>query len=164
MSVEQIVFIVISAIAVGGAFGVVAVRNLFHSALFLVLSFAGVAGLYVLLDAGFIAAVQVLIYIGAISILILFAVMLSQNLMARDERQNQRRWRLGAALAFALTAALVVMLVRASNAMAVGNAPMVSIEQLGTALVGPFALPFEVASGLLLVALVGAILLAREEE
>ncbi len=162
MSVEQIVFIVISAVAVGGAFGVVAARNLFHSALFLVLSFAGVAGLYVLLDAGFIAAIQVLVYNGAISILILFAVMLSQNLMARDKRQNQRRWRLGAPLALALTTALVVMLVRASGAMAVGNAPMVSIEQLGAALVGPFALPFELASALLLVAMVGAILLARE--
>jgi len=126
------------------------------------LSFAGVAGLYVLLDAGFIAAIQVLIYIGAISILILFAVMLSQNLMARDERQTQRRWWLGAALAFALTAALVVMLVRASSAMPVGNTPLVSIEQLGAALVGPFVLPFELTSALLLVALVGAILLARE--
>lgn len=162
MSAEQIVFIVISAVAVGGAFGVVAASNLFHSALFLVLSFAGVAGLYVLLDAGFIAAIQVLIYIGAISILILFAVMLSQNLMTRGERQTNQRWGIGATLALALTAALVVMLVRASSAMPVGNAPMISIEQLGAALVGPFALPFELASALLLVALVGAILLARE--
>lgn len=162
MSVEQIIFIIISAIAVGGAFGVVAARNLFHSALFLVLSFAGVAGLYILLDAGFIAAVQVLIYIGAISILILFAVMLSQNLMARDERQTNRRWAIGATLAIAFTAALVVMLVRASSTMPVGNAPIVSIEQLGAALVGQFALPFELASALLLVAMVGAILLAKE--
>ena len=162
MIVEQIVFIVISIVAVGGAFGVVAARNLFHNALFLVLSFAGVAGLYVLLDAGFIAAIQVLIYIGAISILILFAVMLSQNLMARDERQTNRRWAIGAALALALTAALVVMLVRASNTMPVGNAPMISIEQLGAELVGPFALPFELTSGLLLVAMVSAILLAKE--
>ena len=162
MSVEQIIFILISAIAVGGAFGVVAARNLFHSALFLVLSFAGIAGLYVLLDTGFIAAIQVLIYIGAISILILFAVMLSQNLMARDERQTNRRWGIGAALAVAFTAALALLLVRACSAMAAGNAPIVSIEQLGAALVGQFALPFELASALLLVAMVGAILLAKE--
>lgn len=162
MSMEQVVFVVISAVAVGGAFGVVAARNLFHSALFLVLSFTGVAGLYVLLDAGFIAAIQVLIYIGAISILILFAVMLSQNLMTRGERQNQRRWWLGAALALALTTALVVLLIRASGTMTVGNAPMVSIERLGESLVGPFALLFELASALLLVAMVGAILLAKE--
>ena len=72
--VRYIVFLLLTVMTLGGALGVVVSRNLFHSALFLVLSFAGVVGYYVLLDAGFLAAVQLLIYIGAIAILILFAV------------------------------------------------------------------------------------------
>ena len=81
MPVDQIartvVFAILTVMTLGGGLGVVSSRNIFHSALFLVLSFAGVVGYYILLDAGFLAVVQLLIYIGAIAILILFAIMVS---------------------------------------------------------------------------------------
>jgi NADH-quinone oxidoreductase subunit J len=84
MNSSQVIFIILSAVALIGAVGVVTNRNLFRSALFLVLSFIGVAGFYVLLEAEFLAMVQILVYVGAISILIIFAVMLSRRMMAPD--------------------------------------------------------------------------------
>ena len=80
----QFIFIILSVITLGAALAVVTSKNLFHSALFMVLSFVGVAGLYVLLEAGFLAAVQILVYVGAIAILIIFAIMLTRRLMAKD--------------------------------------------------------------------------------
>jgi NADH-quinone oxidoreductase subunit J len=162
VSVSQGLFILLAVLAVGGAGGVAVTRNLFHAALFLVLSLAGVAGLYVLLDAGFLAAVQVLVYVGAIAILIIFAVMLSHDLMARGEPRGSRRWWPAASLGTALAAVLGVMLVRLGDRADQANGSPASLEQLGAALVGPYALPFELASVLLLAALIGAVLLARE--
>ena len=77
----QIAFWFLTACTLGGGLGVVTSKNLFHSALFLILSLFGVAGYYVLLSAGFLAVVQLLIYVGAIAILILFAIMFSRRIM-----------------------------------------------------------------------------------
>ena len=89
MTTQQIIFIVCSAIVLGGALLVVTTRNLFHAALFLILSFFGVAGFYVLLEAGFFAVAQVLVYIGAISILVIFSVMLTRGMQAMIPRNSQ---------------------------------------------------------------------------
>jgi len=169
MPIDQIVqiavFAVLTLMTLGGALGVVSRPNLFHSALFLVLSFAGVAGYYVLLDAGFLAAVQLLIYIGAIAILIMFAIMLSRELMAQRQSQDNSQWYVAffvSALAFA---ALAGVLWRVDWPVADAQAlasPSVAISQLGQGLLGSYMIPFEVASVLLLVALVGAVILARE--
>ncbi|MEJ2747622.1 MAG: NADH-quinone oxidoreductase subunit J, partial [Anaerolineae bacterium] len=83
--IEQIIFILISLFMLVTAWIVVTNRNLFHAALALMASFLGVAGLYVLLDAGFLAAAQLLVYIGAISILIIFAIMLTRRMMQTHE-------------------------------------------------------------------------------
>jgi NADH:ubiquinone oxidoreductase subunit 6 (subunit J) len=151
----------------GGGLGVVSSRNLFHSALFLVLSFVGVVGYYVLLDAGFLAAVQLLIYIGAIAILILFAIMLSRGLMAQRQSQRNEQWWIAALVTLLTFVVLVVVLWQVDWPVADEQAlasPSVSISQLGQDLLGPYVIPFEVASVLLLVALVGAVILARETE
>jgi NADH:ubiquinone oxidoreductase subunit 6 (subunit J) len=165
--VHYIVFFLLTLIALGGALGVILSRNIFHSALFLVLSFAGVVGYYVLLDAGFLAAVQLLIYIGAIAILILFAVMLTQGLMVKRQSQRNQQWWVAALVAFLTFIVLAVVLwqidwpVASEQALA---SPSVAISQLGQELLGPYVIPFEVASVLLLVALIGAVILARETE
>jgi NADH-quinone oxidoreductase subunit J len=106
--IEQIAFVVIAATMLVSAFGVVAARTVFVSALWLVLSFVGVAGLYVLLGAGFLAMIQLLVYVGAISVLILFVIMLTRDVMG-DHPQRNRQWVLAAILALALFGVLAVL-------------------------------------------------------
>ena len=80
-------FVVVAAVTLGGALGVVLARTVFASGLFLILSFLGVAGIYVLLEAPFLAATQVLIYVGAVAVLILFAIMLTRRVMTVSTQQ-----------------------------------------------------------------------------
>ncbi|MGD9147163.1 MAG: NADH-quinone oxidoreductase subunit J [Anaerolineae bacterium] len=164
MSFPQIVFIVLSAITLIGALGAVTSRNLFHAALFLVLSFIGVAGFYILLEAEFLAMVQLLVYVGAISILIIFAVMLSRRMMSPDVRARNEQWAWGLVAAVALFVILSFILLRVSWPVADVSLPDDLMTELGRALVDPgqYLLIFEVASVLLLVALVGAVVIARE--
>jgi len=163
--VQTILFLILTAITLGGAVGVVTNRNIFHGALFLVLSLSGVVGYYVLLNAGFLAAVQLLIYIGAIAILILFAIMLSRGIMAQRQSQRNEQWWMAALVTLLIFVVLAVVLWQVqwpvADATALG-APSTSLNQLGQDLMGPYMIPFEVASVLLLVALVGAVVLARE--
>jgi NADH-quinone oxidoreductase subunit J len=165
---STLVFILFSILALGGGVLVVTQRNLVRAAASLILSLFGVAGLYVLLDAGFLAAVQILIYIGAISILIIFAVLLTRQLTGGEESgfNSQWAWALGAAI---VVLALVVFVINgawplgleAEARPALGGD---STEGLGMALLDPdqFMLPFEIASVLLLGAMVGAIVIARD--
>ena len=165
-AVQIFAFVILTLMTLGGGLAVVTSRNLFHAALFLVLSLAGAMGYYVLLDAGFLAIVQLLIYIGAISVLILFAIMLTRGLMMSGQVQRNEQWWIAALVVFLIFVVLVVTLWQTTWPIAEAEAlrtPNVAIAQLGAALVGPYAIPFEVISLLLLVALVGAIVLAREE-
>ena len=162
------VFILFSVIVLGGGLLVVTQRNLVRAAGALVLSFFGVAGLYVLLDAGFLAAVQILIYIGAIAILIIFAVMLTRRLTEKgDESGFNTQWT-GALGAAVVLLALVVFVINTVWPLGFGAESMPALagdstRGLGMALLDPdqFMLPFEIASVLLLGAMVGAIVIAR---
>jgi NADH-quinone oxidoreductase subunit J len=160
----QFVFIILSIITLGAALAVVTSKNLFHSALFLILSFVGVAGLYILLEAGFLAAVQILVYVGAISILIIFAIMLTRRLMAKDLVQRNAQWGISGLVALLLFVVLGFVLLRVNWPVVEATVPQESISILGQKLMSTYALPFEVASVLLLVALVGSIIIARERE
>jgi NADH:ubiquinone oxidoreductase subunit 6 (subunit J) len=165
MTVSQAVFIILSIVALAGAAGVVLNRNLFRSALFLVLSFVGVAGFYILLEAELLAMIQLLVYVGAISILIIFAIMLSHRIMSADFRARNEQWVMGLIAAVGLFAVLVFVLLSVQWPVAKASVPGGAISKLGQALIGvdQFMLPFEVASILLLVALVGAVVIAREK-
>jgi NADH-quinone oxidoreductase subunit J len=160
----QIIFLILSAITLGAAVAVVTSRNLFHSALFMVLSFVGVAGLYILLEAGFLAAVQILVYVGAISILIIFAIMLTRRLMAKDLVQRNAQWAISGLVALLLFVVLAFVLLRVDWPVVEAAVSRESISILGQELMSTYVLPFEVASVLLLVALVGSIIIARERE
>ncbi len=159
---EKFVFFIFTIFTLGGAFGVVTSRNLYYAALFLIMSFSGMAGYFVLLNAGFLAAVQIVVYVGAIAILILFAIMLSRKVMTRSEPLLNRQWGLGlvAAALFFFVMLVVPFNVKwpLSNDFSTGN----ELVQLGVAFLGSYVIPFEVVSILLLVALVGAIILARD--
>ncbi|RMG97680.1 MAG: NADH-quinone oxidoreductase subunit J [Chloroflexi bacterium] len=172
--VEQIVFILVSLFTLITAVVVVTNRNLFHAALALMASFLGVAGLYVLLDAGFLAAAQLLVYIGAISILIIFAIMLTRRLMHALESPFNSQWGLGAftaVVAFAVMAGVIAQFwpVTPDSVTPLASRPEVSasilrgsVAELGRALVSSdaYVIPFEIASVLLLAALIGAIVVA----
>ncbi|MBN1136803.1 MAG: NADH-quinone oxidoreductase subunit J [Anaerolineae bacterium] len=165
MTIQHVVFIILSAIALIGALGVVLDRRLFRSALFLVLSFVGVAGFYILLEVELLAMIQLLIYVGAIAILIIFAIMLSRQAMIADDKVLNEQWAAGWLAAVALFAALVYVLVQVNWPVVEAAAPANGIQRLGETLMNPdgFVLPFEIASVLLLVALVGAVIIAREK-
>jgi NADH-quinone oxidoreductase subunit J len=148
---------------------VVTARNLVHAALALIAAFFGVAILFVLLQAGFLATVQVVLYIGAIAILIIFAIMLTRRVMQDTGPQTNEQWWLSALLALALFVALWVVLQQVPVLQNVTAGPAISpdyLKQLGAGFVDPnqYLLPFELASVLLLVALVGSIVIAGEKQ
>ncbi len=144
---------------------VVTVRNLVHAALWLVATLFGVAIVYTLLNAGFLAVVQVVVYIGAIAILFIFAVMLTHRQAAETGAPLNNNWWVGALMAVVTFGGLVYLLQTWSGFSKTASAVpsgFDAISQLGTALTSPqgYVLPFEVASVLLLAALVGAVYLA----
>jgi NADH-quinone oxidoreductase subunit J len=170
MTITQIVFLAISATTILASILVVTSRKMIHAALWLVLSLGGVAVLFVLLQASFLAVVQVVIYIGAIAILIIFAVMLTRRMMFDTGPSINRYWWVGALVAVLLFAGLVVMLGQVpavttqADELPIPEGELLSL--LGTALVdvNAFVLPFEVASVLLLAALIGSLVVARPME
>ncbi|KXK22760.1 MAG: NADH-ubiquinone/plastoquinone oxidoreductase subunit 6 [Chloroflexi bacterium OLB15] len=171
LNVSTLVFFIFAVLSIGGALGVVISRNLIHGALFLIVSLFGGAGLFVLLAAPFMAAVQVLVYIGAIAILIIFAVMLTRSMTNIREIFN-RQWWISAVAAVILLAVLVVGVVlpiwgpNGTQSEMVLSETTATVQDLGVALVdgNQYVLPFEVASLLLTAAMVGAIVIARDNE
>jgi NADH-quinone oxidoreductase subunit J len=164
MTIVQIVFLILAVAAIGSAIGVVASKNIFYSALFLILCLFLVAGFYVLLEAPFLAAVQVLIYVGAIAVLIIFSLMLTEKLMSKETSAWNEQWWVALLVAVCLAAVLLYVVVTAN--WQVSDAPTIpdAIAALGKTLMGTYVLPFEVASVLLLMALIGSIVIAREEK
>jgi NADH-quinone oxidoreductase subunit J len=170
MSATQIIFLLTALVTLVSATLVVTTRKMLHAALWLVLSLFGVAILYVLLEAGFFAVVQVLVYIGAISILIIFAVMMTRRVMQDTGPQVTRHWWIAAVAALFVLGGLLAMYTRWNGFTAAlpdysAAAQAQSIANLGVALTSPngFVLPFEAASVLLLAALIGAIYIAWEK-
>ncbi|MBW4437494.1 MAG: NADH-quinone oxidoreductase subunit J [Pleurocapsa minor GSE-CHR-MK-17-07R] len=168
---NTIAFLVFALLSVGGALGVVVSTNLIHGALFLIVSLFGGAGLFVLLAAPFMAAVQILVYIGAIAILIIFAVMLTRSMTSLSEIFN-RQWWISAIVAVVMLGLLLVGAIlpvwgpSGTNAMLPVSDAVGTTVDLGIALVdgNQFVLPFEVASLLLTAAMIGAIVIARDNE
>jgi len=165
----SIAFIVFTILTLGGAIGVVTNRNLFRGTIWLMVSLFGVAGYFVLLSAPFLAAVQILVYIGAIAILFTFAVMLTRSLTRLTVRYN-RLWASAASatIVFIVLVLGVIWPVWGSNEALYYpvSDQVVQTVDLGVALVSGtgFVLPFEVASLLLTAAMIGAIVIAREAD
>jgi NADH-quinone oxidoreductase subunit J len=155
-----VAFYVLAIITLGSALMVATVHDLVHAVLFLVLSFVGVAGLYITLSADFVAVVQVLIYVGAISVLMLFAILLTPR-SGRDNAPVPYAAPIGA-LAGLIGAVIIFVALKTDWAKTDGgNSFQTTAAEIGKALVDPFVIPFEVASVLLVVAMLGAILLVR---
>jgi NADH-quinone oxidoreductase subunit J len=168
---EAIAFYVMSALILGFAVLVISTRNTVHAVLYLVLNFLAVAALYVLLTAQFLAVIQVLVYAGGIVVLYLFVVMLvNLKRPPEDHSAPQRRGWLGFGLAGLVLAQLAAILIWggigvAADPQTMQNSDLAlnNVERVGMLLYTDYLVPFEVASMLLLVAMVGAIILAKRE-
>jgi NADH-quinone oxidoreductase subunit J len=166
MVAQNIFFAVIAAIMVFSAFRVVTTKNVVHAALYLVLVLAGVGGIYVLLTAEFIAVVQVMVYIGAVVVLMLFGVMLTEARLGEDQDLNNdyrgpavvTAASLLAVMGFAVWDYFEDAKLPDDSALPVQTGEWVSDQIFGT-----YLIPFEALSVLLLAALIGAIVLARKE-
>jgi NADH-quinone oxidoreductase subunit J len=163
----QILFCVLSVITLATAFLTIYSKNPIHSAIYLVISFFSIAGHYMLLNAQFLAIVHVIVYSGAIMILFLFTVML-MNLNKENEVHKPRVTRLGAIVMFCLMC-LVLIAIFINSKPIVGEYVTTgedyqSIKVLGKVLLNEYMVPFEFASVLLLVAMIGAVLLSKKEK
>jgi NADH-quinone oxidoreductase subunit J len=164
MTLTHIIFIVFAAITLLSGLFSVTTRNMFHAALYLVISLFGVSAMFAVLEASFLAAAQLIVYVGAVAILIIFAVMLTRG--GAGTQPAKRAFNTQAGLAAVVTVVTLFILLRVvpffNYPVQNATVPVDILTQLGQALVGDFVLPFEVASVLLLAALIGAIYIARE--
>ena len=166
VTVQEVVFVLLGLIAVASAVAVVTTRNVVHAALYLVVTLASAAGTYLMLTAEFVAWVQVLIYVGAVIVLILFGIMLTKAPIGGQSDVDSENRLPAFVVALASAATLVTLVVQAFKDAYVDLTAVTDGsggEEVGTAIFSNYVLPFEVVSILLLAALVGSIVLSRRE-
>lgn len=164
MTPEATIFSIFAAITVGSAAVVVLARSLIYSAFALLFTFFGVAGLYVLLGADFLAATQLLVYVGGILVLLLFGVMLTHKLYDLELKTELRQFWPGLIVAAGLFAFLVRRSLDTQWAVEAGRPPAPTTRAIGKLFMTDYLLPFEAASILLLVALIGAAMIVRRRK
>ena len=164
MTGEAFAFWILSAVLVGSALAVVLVKNLFHAVLFLALALTGTAGVFLLLDAEFLAAVQLLLYAGGIVTIVVFAIVVTERLVGERISQTSRRLA-GGAFVSTVVAWLIVSAVM-ERPLATVRAPMEGdlTRLIGETVLTRFVLPFELLALLMLAGLMGAIYFARPED
>ena len=164
-STELICFLVLAAIVIVGSLGVILLTNIVYSAFLLGGVFMAVAGLYLLLNASFVAAAQVLVYVGAVNVLILFAIMLVNK---KEDLKPIKSLQIRRLLSAGVCMGLLILLIRVdlTTPWALPGPPAIGEEatlRIGEHLFTDYLLPFELASVLLLMAMIGAIVLARRD-
>lgn len=164
MTGETIAFGVLAVMIVGSALAVVLSRNLFHAVLWLALALTGTAGIFVMLNAEFLAAVQLLLYAGGIVTVVVFAIVVTERLVGERITQTSRRLAGGAIVCAALLALLVSAIGRQPLATERPAMPADLTQEIGETVLTRFVLPFELLAVLMLVALLGAIYFARAED
>ena len=158
------IFLILAVLAVAAGVGVIAQRSAVRSALFLLVNFCCLAGLYILLNAQFVALVQVVIYAGAIVVLFLFVVMLLGAERAEETPDLRRtQWIAGALLGTLFLAGIVWALIPVEAGSVQALARTDNVRQIGTALLTDLAIPFELTAVVLLVAIIGAVVLAKKK-
>ena len=164
---KTLIFYGFALVTIGSALAVVTFRNIVHAAFALMVTLFGVAGLYVFLQADFLAATQVIVYVGGILVLILFGVMMTSGRLEMRIHIERGQLLLGAGISIALLTLLLTVIANMpvwKNLTDDGIPHEPTTEQIGTMILKEkFLLPFEVVSVLLLVALIGAALISRKE-
>jgi NADH-quinone oxidoreductase subunit J len=167
MVLPNFFFYVLAAIILFSAVVVITRRNAVHSAIWLVITLLGVAGLYLHLQAEFLAATQVLVYIGGITVLFLFVIMLVNLDEAARQRQFNRQWSIALICAAVLLLELVLFISKGEQsfyfAEPAGGSLQPNTQLIAMALYRDYLLPFELASLLLLVAMIGAVVMAKKD-
>jgi len=159
------VFYVVAAITVAGALATVLLKQLVHCALAATLAFGGLALMFLSLDAQFAGFVQVLVYIGAVAILIVFAILLTRGSDLPKDGVFSKTWLWGVVIAAAVFAVIGWAVINSVNAIPqVAEVPQVTVHDIGIALVGRYVLPLEIVALLLTAATVGAVIVAMHEK
>lgn len=164
MSLPTILFWILAVISVLSAIGVVVAKNPVHSVLLLIVTFFSIAGLYILLNAQFLAVVHIIVYAGAIMVLFLFVIML-MNLNASGEPQKNNLVKFAGVVSGGLLLIVLVAALKQANTgmLMEGSSNIGLIQNLGQALFKDFVLPFEVSSILFLSAMIGAIVIGKKD-
>jgi NADH-quinone oxidoreductase subunit J len=158
-------FWVVAVLTIAGGLAAVLLKNLVHCALSVAVAFAGLALLFLQLDAQFAGFAQILVYIGAVAILIVFAILLTRSSETPAESVFSRTWLAGLAVAAAVFAVLGWAILQAAPGLPKpGPAPAVTVQQIGEALMGRYVLPLEIVALLLTAALLGAVIVAMHEK
>ena len=159
-----LVFFLIAALTLGSAVAAMSLRNLVHCALALTLTFAGLALFYLQLDAQFVGFAQLLVYVGAVAILIVFAILLTGGSEPARRSFFSRGWIFGAAIALAVFG-VVAAIILSSRALpsVLPEAPESTVRQIGAQLMTKYVVPLEVVGLLLTAALIGAVIIAMQE-
>jgi NADH-quinone oxidoreductase subunit J len=168
MELQKIAFIILSVLALGSAILVITRRNAIHSVMWLIVTLFSVGGIYLMLHAEFLFAVQIILYVGGIMVLFLFVIMLVNLDLAAKQAQFSRQWLLGLATVVVLAAELIYGLYRGRAGFALAPTAITpaaggNTEAVGLALYQNYMLPVEIASILLLVAMVGAVVMAKKK-
>jgi NADH-quinone oxidoreductase subunit J len=160
----SVVFLFTAVITVAGALAAALMRNLVHCALSLTVTFGGLALLYLQLDAQFAGFAQILVYIGAVAILVVFAILLTRGAGHSEYKDFTNRWFGGLVLAAGVFALLAWAVVRSlPGSVTTGAAPAVTVRTIGKSLMSTYVLPLEIVAVLLTVALIGAVIVAMPE-
>lgn len=169
MLIDTVLFYIFAALVLGGAILTITRRNAVHSAISLITSLLGVAGLYLLQQAEFLFAVQIVLYVGGIMVLFLFVIMLVNLDQEAKQRQFNRAWAVGLSAAVAAGACFGYFFYKGSEAFHLAGSTLLAppaavgnTEMLADALFSEYLLPFEIASVLLLVAVVGSVVMAKK--
>jgi NADH-quinone oxidoreductase subunit J len=165
MLTDTILFYIFAVMVLVGGVLTITRRNAIHSAISLIVSLLGVAGLYLLQQAEFLFAVQIVLYVGGIMVLFLFVIMLVNLERSQKEEQFNKQWIVGLVAAVALGALFVVVYVKGKNLFPYRIAQPIensNTQQIGVMLYGQYMFAFEIASLLLLVAIIGAVVMAKK--
>lgn len=159
------VFWILAAITVVGGLTAVTLKNTVHCALALTAAFAGLALLFLQLDAQFAGFAQILVYIGAVAILVVFAILLTRGSETPPDKVFSTTWFTGLLIAAAVFAVLAWAVIRSSAVLpASSEVPAVNVQQIGNALMGRYVLPLEIVAVLLTAAMIGAVIVAMHEK
>ena len=161
----SVVFYLVAALTIAGGLAAVLLKNLVHAALAVTVAFLGLALLFLSLDAQFVGFAQILVYIGAVAIIIVFAILLTKGSDLPKDGVFSRTWLIGLAIAAAVFAVLGWAVLKSAPTLPQQSAvPSVTVHDIGVALVGRYVLPLEIVALLLTAATIGAVIVAMHEK